>query len=74
MPNRKSYVDKKSRELKDWKVELDELARCVTETTGELKAKLDNQMVEATGVAPFLDDEMNPGVQPALHGLRHSAG
>ena len=46
MSKKESYVEQKSSELKQWKIELEELKERARETTGGLKAKLDNQMKE----------------------------
>ncbi len=46
MSNRKAYVEQKTSELNQWKGELDELKDKAKDTTGDLEAKLDNQMVE----------------------------
>lgn len=46
MSKKDSYVEQKSSELKQWKVELEELKERAKKTTGALKAKLDNQMKE----------------------------
>ncbi len=46
MSDKKAYVDRKKIELDKWKVELEELRRMAKDSTGALKAKLDNQMVE----------------------------
>ena len=46
MSKRESYVEQKSSELKQWKIELDGLKQRAKETSGGLKIKLDNQMKE----------------------------
>ena len=46
MSKKKSYVDQKTSELDEWKRELESLKRRTKSTTGELKAKLDHQMIE----------------------------
>jgi DNA repair exonuclease SbcCD ATPase subunit len=46
MTKKKEYIERKESELEGWKAELQDLKNKAQDTSGELKAKLDNQMVE----------------------------